>query len=218
MEAYDHRANTSFQEIVVLRERGWEGLPPPPVFATGKPKPADADQNDPAATPVVPSLGLPSRDLKPRIPHPPPLELVTTTETDTVPGSPAAQSPSVSISTLSDSTIAGTSDDEFIHDPKAIVPHDAFYLDDGNVEVLYGSTLFGVHAGTMSFHSVVLSRMFAKSNIITAESPNGCPRILSSDEAMDFATLLKVIYLPAYVPPATLPMNCSADHLRLQIS
>ena len=41
--------------------------------------------------------------------------------------------------------------------------------------------------------------MLAKSNLVTTESPNGCPRILSSDTAMDFATLLKVIYLPMYV-------------------
>jgi len=41
--------------------------------------------------------------------------------------------------------------------------------------------------------------MLVKSNLATAESPNGCPRIPSSDTATDFATLLKVIYLPGYV-------------------
>jgi len=46
--------------------------------------------------------------------------------------------------------------------------------------------------------------MFAKSNLTAAESPNGCPRIPSSDTATDFSTLLKVIYLPEYAPyPST---------------
>ena len=40
--------------------------------------------------------------------------------------------------------------------------------------------------------------MFAKTSLATAESPNGCPRILSSDTAKDFATLLKMIYLPGF--------------------
>jgi len=60
VEAYDHRANTSFQEVVVLRERDWEALPPPPVIATGKPKPADVDQNNSGATPIVPSWDFPA--------------------------------------------------------------------------------------------------------------------------------------------------------------
>ena len=197
-----HRANTNIQEVVGLRERGWEGLPPPPVFATWGPRPVDADRNDPAATPIVPSLGLPNRDPEPQIPQPPPLEVVTAPETDLVPESPATQSPSISITSLSDFTIADTSDDESSHDPTTITPHDTFYLDDRNVEVLCGNTLFRVHASVLSFHSPVFSQMFAKSNLETAESPNGCPRILSSDTATDFATLLKVMYLPEYAIPS----------------
>jgi len=193
-----HRAETSFQELIALRERGWEGLPPPPVFTVRKPKPASASQKDPAATPVVTSLGFPDCDVEPQIPQPPPLEPVATPETDTIPGSPVFHSPSTSITSLSDFTVADTSDDESPLDPTAITPHDTFYLEDGNTEVLCGNSLFRVHAGALLFHSPVLSQTFAKSNLASAESPNGCPRILSLDTATDFATLLKVIYLPAY--------------------
>jgi hypothetical protein len=84
-------------------------------------------------------------------------------------------------------------------DPTTITPHDTFYLEDGNVEVLCGNTLFRVHTSILSFHSPALRRMFSQTGLATAESPNGCPRILSSDPATDFATLLKMIYLPGYV-------------------
>jgi hypothetical protein len=42
----------------------------------------------------------------------------------------------------------------------------------------------------------MLRQVFAQANLATAESPNGYPRILLSDTAMDFTTLLKMIYLP----------------------
>jgi len=187
------------QEVIKLRERNWEGLPPPPVFTTGKPKLTGADQKDPSATPVATSLGLPKADLEPQVPQPPPLESVTPSETDTTPASPVIQSPSISIATLSDFTIADTSDDESSIDTTTITPHDTFYLEDGNVEVLCRSTLFRVHTSILSFHSPALSRMLAKANLATAESHNGCPRISSSDTAADFATLLKIIYLPGYI-------------------
>jgi hypothetical protein len=201
-----------FQELISLRERGWEDLPPPPVFTTSKPKPTDADQKDPAATPVATSLGLPSGNPEPQIPQSPPPEPVVIPETDTmIPASPVAQSPSISIASLSDFTIADTSDDEPltdatiadalddeppIDDPTATAPHEAFYFEDGSVEVLCGNTLFRVHPSIMSLHSPALRRMFARTSLDMAESPNGCPRILSSDTATDFATLLKTIYLP----------------------
>ena len=227
-----HRSKSSFQEVINLRERGWEGLPPPPVFTTGKLKQAGVDQSDPAATPVVVSLGLPSRDFEPRVIQPPPPELqipqsppfrsAAIQKTDTVhtsPITPVTQSPSISIATLSDfttadvsddeppvdPTISDASDDEPPIDPTAAVPHRTFYLEDGTVEVLCGSTLFRVTVSTLSFHSPLLRQMFAQTNLATAESPNGCPRILSSDSAKDFATLLKVIYLPGF---AALPACC----------
>ena len=199
-----------------MRERGWEGLPPPPVFATGKLEPTGVSQKDPAATPVVTSLGLPNRDLEPQIPQPSPPEPVTVPELDPIPASPTTpviQSPSISIVTLSDFTIADTSgdeshidpaiadtsDDEPSIDPTAITPHETFYFEDRNIEVLCGNTLFRVHPSILSFHSPALRRMFAQTNLTAAESPNGCPRILSSDTPKDFATLLKMIYLPGYI-------------------
>ncbi|KAF9646053.1 hypothetical protein BDM02DRAFT_3061846, partial [Thelephora ganbajun] len=80
----------------------------------------------------------------------------------------------------------------------AITPHDTFYLDDGSVEVVCGMILFRVHTSTLSFHSPVLRRMLSPANLTAAESPNGCPRIVSSDTSVDFVTLLKAIYLPGF--------------------
>ena len=173
-----------------LRNRGWEGLPLPPALAISKSKPAD--RNDPTATPVVTSLGLPSGDPKPQIPQsrPPPLDPAASPEVETAPVTPVTQSPSMSIASLSDFTVADTSDDEFPIDPAVVTPHDTFYLDDGNVEVLCGNTLFRVHGSVLSFRSPALRRMFAQTSLAMADSPNGLPRILPSDTATDFATLL----------------------------
>ena len=186
------------------------------MFATGKPKQIKVNQKDPAATPIATSLGLPNRDFQPQTPQPL-LESVTALEPDTVPASPVTpvtQSPSISIATLSDFTVADPSDDESPVDsaiadtsgdgppidPTTAVPHETFYLEDGNVEVLCGKTLFRVHTTTLSFHSPALRQMFSQTNLAMAESHNGYPRILSSDTPKDFATLLKMIYLPRLVP------------------
>jgi hypothetical protein len=207
----DHRTQTTFQELAALRERDWKGLPPPPVFTTNKPKPTGANQKDPAATPVATSLGLPNTDIESRIPWSL-LEQVAAPEPDaTIPASPIAHSSSISIASLSDftitdasddeppidTTITDTSDDEFpIDDLTNAVPHETFNFEEGNVEVLCRNTLFRVHTSVLSLHSPVLRRMFFRTNLDVADSPNGCPRILSSDTATDFATLLKTIYLP----------------------
>ena len=178
------------QELVELRKNGWRGLPPPPTFTPGKPKPTDANQKEPAAF-----LGLLNGELEP-----PPLPLESfNPETDTTPPSPVTRSPSSSSITLSDFTIADPSDDEFPIDPTVVVPHETFYLEDGNVEVLCKRTLFRVHATAMSFHSPTLRWMFGQTNLAMADSPNGRPRLLSSDAPEDFATLLKVLYLPKFV-------------------
>ena len=186
--------------MIGLRGCGWEGLPPPPVLVAGKSKPIGKGQRDPSVTPVITSLGLPKGDLKPHIPQPPPFESATASETDTVPVSPVTQSPSTNISTLSDFTITDHSYDEPPIDFTTITPHETFHIEDGNVEVLCGNTLFRVHTSILSFHSPALRRMFAQTSLTSAESPNGCPRIRSPDTATDFATLLKTIYLPGYVP------------------
>ena len=130
---------------------------------------------------------------------------MTTPEIDQIPATPDTYSPSISIATLSDFTVADTSDNESPIDPATITPHDTFYLEDGNVEVSCRSILFRVHTSILSFHSPALRRMFAQTSLAKAESPNGCPRILSLDTTMDFTTLLKMIYLPGFVvTPATL--------------
>ena len=175
----------------MLRELDWEGLPPPPTFAT-KRVPTVQGQKDPSATPTVTSLGLPNRDFEPQISQQPPPESVAS-ETDTVPASP-----SIDVSTLSDFTITDPSDDEPPIDPAAVAPHETFYLEDGNVEVLCGSTLFRVHTSVLSFQSPALRRMFTQTALTSAESINDCPRIRSSDLSTDFATLLKTVYLPGY--------------------
>ena len=187
------------QEVIILRRSGWEGLPPPPLFTTGKPKPISEGQEEPSETPAAIPMGLPNVDFEPQISLPPTLESVTTPEigAEATPASPTmTQSPSISIATLSDFTTADTPDDQPFDDPTVITPHGTFYLDDGNVEVLCGNTLFRVHTSVLSFHSPVLRQVFAQASLEMVESPNGCPRILSSDTAMDFTTLLKVIYLP----------------------
>ena len=112
------------------------------------------------------------------------------------PKSSAPPSPSTSITALSDFTVADSLDDELILEPETITPHDTFYLGDGSVEVVCGKTLFRVYGGALSFHSPVLRQMFSPANLIDVESPNGCPRIATSDTPTDFATLLKVVYLP----------------------
>jgi len=193
------RAETNFQWLVGSRGYVRTGLPSTPMFVIREPEQTEVNQWDPAAALVNTSLGLPRRDLESQIAQHPPLELETSPGTSTVPESPLAQSPSISIATLFDFTISDISDDEFSTDPAEEVPHEIFYLEDGNVEVLCGNIIFRVHTIILSFHSPVLSRVFDQTNLAAAESPNGCPRIQTSDAAMDFTTLLKAICLPGFV-------------------
>jgi len=206
------------QEVLLLRERGWEGLPTPPILRGAQSEITALKSQDPAATPVATSLGLPGVVEQPRTPtppsptlHHPPCES---------PKSSTPPSPSTSTTALSDFTIADSLDDEPAlepepvlepefalepeaitpheptPEPEAITPHDMFYLDDGSVEVVCSKTLFRVHTSTLSFHSPVLRQMFSPPNLAAAESPNGCPRVASSDTPTDFATLLKAVYIP----------------------
>ena len=194
-----NRVDENFKELLELRERGWEGLPPPPVFATRMPNVTGVGQEDPSATPVATPLGLPASDPEPQLPHSPPPESATFPGTETTPSPPATHSPSISITTLSDFEVADILDDEIPTDPTTVTPHDTLNFEDGNVEVLCGNTLFRVHTSILSLHSPALRQMFAQASLVTAESPNGCPRIPSSDKATDFAMLLKTVYLPGYV-------------------
>jgi len=182
------------QEVLRLRESGWEGLPPPPILRSAQPEITAPKSQDPAATPIATSLGLPGVVEQPRTPTPPsPTPYHPPCER---PKSSVPPSPSTSITALSDFTIADSLDDEPILEPETITPHDMFYVDDGSVEVLCGKTLFRVHAGALSFHSPVLRQMFSPANLTAAESPNECPGVVSFDTPADFAILLKTIYLP----------------------
>ena len=194
------------QEVLQLRESGWEGLPLPPILRSAQPEITAPKSQDPAATPVATSLGLP--DVVEQPPTPTPLSPTPCHPPCESPKSSIPPSPSTSITALSDFTIADSLDDEPIPEPETITPHeptlepetitphDTFYLDDGSVEVLCGKTLFRVHTSTLSFHSPVLRQMLSPANLTAAESPNGCPRIVSSSTPTDFVTFLKVVYLP----------------------
>ena len=108
-------------------------------------------------------------------------------------------SPTFSISTtISDLTPTeldeevgeGSSERTFAH-------HETFYLEDGNVEIVCGHTLFRVHSTTVSFFSSQKLRdILSRSALLHAPKPEGCPRITVTDTAQDFAVLLKMIYTP----------------------
>ena len=177
-----------------LRESDWEGLPPPPILRSTNSGTAVHRSQDPAATPVVISLGLPGIGEQSRTPTPPSPTLHHPSCES--PESSALPSPSASITALSDFTMPDILDDGSALEPETITPHDTFYLEDGSVEVVCDKTLFRVHTSALSFHSPVLRQMFSPENLAAAESPNGCPRIASSDTPVDFATFLKAVYLP----------------------
>jgi len=189
--------NFGLQEVLRLRESGWEGLPPPPVLRSTEPEATIPKSQDPAETPVVTSLGLPGVGEQSQ---PPPLPLpAPEIPLGWSPKSSAPPSPSTSITTLSDFAVADSPDNEPVVEPETITPHDTSYFEDGSVEVVCGKTLFRVHTSTLSFHFPVLRQICSPSNLTIVESPNGCPRVVFSDTPTDFATLLKVVYLPEYV-------------------
>jgi len=78
--------------------------------------------------------------------------------------------------------------------------HETFYLEDGNVEIVCGHTVFRVHSTVVSFSSPNLRNMLSSSTLLNAPMPEGCPRVVFKDSAEDFAVLLKIIYTPGYVP------------------
>jgi len=111
-------------------------------------------------------------------------------------------SPTLSISTISDLT--PTEFDEDIGEDsgeRILTRHQTFYLEDGNVEIACGQTIFRVHSTVVSFSSPNLRDMLSSSTLLNAQMPEGCPRVVFKDSAEDFAVLLKMIYTPGYVPP-----------------
>ena len=105
-------------------------------------------------------------------------------------------SPTLSISTISDLT--PTEFDEGIGEG---IPtrHETFYLEDGNVEIVCGQTIFRVHSTVVSFSSPNLRDMLSSPTLLNTPTPGGCPRIVFNDSAEDFAVLLKMIYTPGWV-------------------
>ena len=111
-------------------------------------------------------------------------------------------SPTLSISTVSDLT--STEFDEVIgesSDERIPVRHETFYLEDGNIEIMCGQTIFRVHSTVISFSSPNLRNTLSSSTLLSAPMPEGCPRVVFKDDAEDFSVLLKMIYTPGYVPP-----------------
>ena len=107
-------------------------------------------------------------------------------------------SPMSSVSTVSDWTPAelgeiGEDDGEWIP-----ARHETFYLEDGNIEIVCGHTIFRVHSPIISFSSLNLRDVIFSSTFSTPVQGE-CPRTVLEDSAEDFAVLLKMIYTPGWV-------------------
>ena len=106
----------------------------------------------------------------------------------------SVSSPTLSISTVSDLT--PTELGEIENDHEQAPGPDTFYFEDGNVEIVCGDTTFRVHSTIVSFSSSELRKILSRPALLEAPTPEGCPRIVVSDSAEDFAMLLKMIYTP----------------------
>ena len=122
----------------------------------------------------------------------------------------AAPSPTLTISTVSDLTPTELGDDIGEgNGERSATRHGTFYLEDGNVEVMCGHTIFRIHSPIVSFSSSKLREMFSPSILLTAPMlADGCPRITSEDSPEDFAVLLNMIYTPGFVPPPLDSTSC----------
>ena len=111
-------------------------------------------------------------------------------------------SPTWSISTVSDLTPTELGEDIGEDNAKQIpIRHETFYLEDGNVEIVCGYTIFQIHSPVVSFSSPDLLDILSPSILLNAPMPEGCPWVVFKDSADDFAILLRMIYTPGYVPP-----------------
>lgn len=102
-------------------------------------------------------------------------------------------SPTLSISTVSDLTPSE------LDEKQTVGRHDTFYLEDGNVEIACGDTIFRVHSSVISLSPSGLREILSQPALLDAPAPEGRPRITLSDSAEDFAILLKMIYTPGFV-------------------
>ena len=109
-----------------------------------------------------------------------------------------AISPTLSFSTVSDLTPTDFGEIERSEE-QTTAPHDTFYFEDGNVEIVCGDTVFRVHSTIISFASTKLRDILSPLTL-NVSIPEGRPRITISDSAEDFAVLLTMIYTPGWVP------------------
>ena len=115
--------------------------------------------------------------------------------------STALSSPTLSISTISDLTPTELGEEIEHCGEQMAARHETLYFEDGNVEIVCGDTVFRVHSTIISFSSSKLRDILSPSTLLNAPTPGGCPRVVFKDSAEDFAVLLKMIYIPGYVPP-----------------
>ena len=114
----------------------------------------------------------------------------------------AVSSPTLSISTISDLTPTELGEDDGEGGGEGMpTRHETFYLEDGNVEIVCGHTIFKVHSPILSFSSRNLRDILSPSTLLNAPMPEGCPRVVFTDNPEGFAVLLEMIYTPGYVPP-----------------
>jgi len=111
---------------------------------------------------------------------------------------PTLQLPTLYISTVSDSAPAEF-DEGVGKDERVPIPHETLYLEDGNIEIVCGRTIFRVHSSVISFSSPNLRKIFSSSSLLNAPMPEGCPRVVFRDSGEDFAVLLKMVYTPGWV-------------------
>jgi hypothetical protein len=111
-------------------------------------------------------------------------------------------SPAFSISTISDLTPTEPGEDTREGSGKRTTTrHGTFDFEDGNVEIMSEGTIFRIHSTVISFSSPKLRDILSRSALLHAPTPEGCPRITVTDNAVDFAVLLKMIYTPGWVSP-----------------
>ena len=112
-----------------------------------------------------------------------------------------AVSPTLSISTVSDLTPTELGEEIEPGEKQTTTHHDTFYFEDGNVEIVCGDTIFRVHSTIISFASSQLREILSQPALLDAPTPEGRPRITTSDSAEYFGMLLKMIYTPGFVSP-----------------
>lgn len=149
---------------------------------------------------AIVGVNIPSSILRSIVPPPilPDVECFSDTGANTP--TTATHSPTLSISTVSDLTPTELGEEIDRSGEQTTIHHESFYLEDGNVEIVCGDTIFRVHSPVVSFSSPNLRAMLSSSTL-NAPTLEGCPRIVFMDSAEDFAVLLKMIYTPGYVPP-----------------